>query len=191
MPYPDTNNAVEELALLPDWAAGVMVSFNYRTTTIPTLGGFDQIVRHQSRCRYGQTYERTTAGAEDNEKLSFERLATARKPVRIPLWSHGTKIGAPQPDINTATTEIGVPKMIEVGSRVILYTPEDGVRWKTVATITDERRTLTFEPDAGAPTYPAGAWVFPTEVGTFEIAGGWRRVEQQTTSREQITHLAT
>lgn len=190
MSYPATTDPPEEIALLPDWAAGVNVSFNFKSSTVPALSGFEQIVRHYSRCRNGIRQQRSTITVEENDDLSFGRIGSANQPVRFPLWGHGTPSSATQPNIDTITTEIGIPDLVEVGDRIVLWDPGTGIRWKTVATITNSRRTITFEADVGAPTYPAGSWLFPTNIGTLDLNDAWRSSVHPERSRESLSFVS-
>jgi len=187
MAYPDTEDALEELAILPDWAAGVTASFTYRNSTIKTLSGYVQTVRHFARCRNRLSYIRNTEGKADNEKLSFNRVAQANRPIKVPMWGHGVTLRIAQTSNTQIDLSIGITDEMEVGERIFLYDPVTGGSWRYVISIEDFRRRLILLQDFGEPNFPQGAWVFPTMVGTISIAESGRMHTQAQASIEKVT----
>jgi len=187
MSYPNTYDDAEELALLPNWAGGVQSTISYKTSSIEALSGYTQNVRQWSRPRNAWTITRDTTSDSDNEKLSFNRIAQAFKPLRMPLWGHSTEVRLPQTIEGEIFCDIGVPAEIAIGSRIYVYDYRIGAAWRTVTDIQTQRTRLILEEDLTAPLFPSGAWVFPTAVGTLSLESGARTLTQTRASMERLS----
>lgn len=187
MSYPNTYDQPEELALLPNWAAGVTCMYEYKTAVITSMSGWNQSVRHRSRVLNSYKFMRDTTSDSDNEKLSFNRVSQAYKPIRMPLWGHGVALRIPQTIEGEVNCDFGVPTEIAIGSRIYIYDYQVGGVWRTVTDIQNERRRLILEEDLTSPLFPLGAWVFPTAVGTLSLTDSARTITQTRASTESLT----
>ena len=187
MSYPNTYDQPEEISLLPNWAAGITCMYEYKTAVITSMSGWEQSVRHKSRVLNSYKFMRDTTSDSDNEKLSFNRVSQAYKPIKMPLWGHGVALRIPQTIEGEVNCDFGVPTEIAISSRIFIYDYQVGGVWRTVTDIQNERRRLTLEEDLTAPLFPLGAWVFPTAIGTLSLTDAARTITQTRASTESLT----
>lgn len=168
MAIPDTTDTPAQLAILPDWAAGVELVQAFSSAVQTSAAGIEQRQTKADLAGYKMRYQRGgMSEAEARRRLQAIR-AEFRQPLTVPLWPDGIGLQAGMVGATAAVLDLD-PIAGEWLTPLALYfwNRAQGGEFRTCTGISGRNLTLS----GSGTLYTAGSLVFPCRTMIREAEG--------------------